>query len=53
LIKDIAIYIIFDVPLATATIGFENGAVNLNGKCNLIHSDVNVDWQHVLAQHLR
>ncbi|XP_056282268.1 apolipoprotein B-100 isoform X2 [Pseudoliparis swirei] len=38
---------------ATATIGFENGAVNLNGKCNLIHSDVNVDWQHVLAQHLR
>ncbi|XP_054469273.1 apolipoprotein B-100 isoform X2 [Anoplopoma fimbria] len=38
---------------ASATLGFDNGAINLNGNCNLIHSDVNVDWQHVLAQNLR
>ncbi|XP_074517715.1 apolipoprotein B-100 isoform X1 [Sebastes fasciatus] len=38
---------------ASATLGFDNGGINLNGKCNLIHRDVNVDWQHVLAQNLR
>ncbi|XP_034531344.1 apolipoprotein B-100 [Notolabrus celidotus] len=36
-----------------ATLGFENGLFSLNGKCNLIHSDVNVDLQHVLTQNLR
>ncbi|XP_070836043.1 apolipoprotein B-100 isoform X2 [Chaetodon trifascialis] len=38
---------------ASATLGFDNGVISLNGKCNLIHSDVNIDWQHVLAQNLR
>nr|XP_046268549.1 apolipoprotein B-100 isoform X3 [Scatophagus argus] len=38
---------------ASATLGFDNGVINLNGKCNLIHNDVNVDWQHVFAQNLR
>uniref|UniRef100_A0A3Q1B7C0 Vitellogenin domain-containing protein n=1 Tax=Amphiprion ocellaris TaxID=80972 RepID=A0A3Q1B7C0_AMPOC len=38
---------------ATATIRYDNGVINLNGKCNLIHNDVNVKWQHVLAQNLR
>ncbi|XP_022055118.2 apolipoprotein B-100 isoform X1 [Acanthochromis polyacanthus] len=38
---------------ATATIRYENRVINLNGKCNLIHNDVNVNWQHILAQNLR
>jgi len=38
---------------ALATLQLENGAVSLNGKCNLVHSDVNVDWQHVFTQNLR
>ncbi|XP_075993729.1 apolipoprotein B-100 [Genypterus blacodes] len=38
---------------AKATLGFDNGAVSLNGKCNLIHSDITVDWQHVFAQDIR
>ncbi|XP_042356872.1 apolipoprotein B-100 isoform X2 [Plectropomus leopardus] len=38
---------------ASATLGFDNGVINVNGKCNLIHSDVKVNCQHVLAQNLR
>ncbi|XP_035465790.2 apolipoprotein B-100 isoform X2 [Scophthalmus maximus] len=38
---------------ASATLGFDNGVINLDGKCNLIHNDVNVNWQHVVAQNLR
>ncbi|KAM3871405.1 apolipoprotein B-100 [Diretmus argenteus] len=38
---------------ATATLGFDNGAINLHGKCNLMHSDINIDWQHVFSQNLR
>ncbi|CAL8271225.1 unnamed protein product [Merluccius merluccius] len=38
---------------ATATLEFDNGVMNLNGKCNFIHSDVNVDWQHVFTQNMR
>ncbi|XP_041668257.1 apolipoprotein B-100 [Cheilinus undulatus] len=38
---------------ATANLGFENGLFSLNGKGNLIHSDVDVDWQHVLTHNLR
>lgn len=41
------------VPLASATLGFDNGVVSLNGKCNLIHNDINVDWQHIFAQNIR
>ncbi|XP_040916458.1 apolipoprotein B-100 [Toxotes jaculatrix] len=37
----------------TATFGYDNGVINLYGKCNLNHNDVNVDWQHVLTQNLR
>ncbi|XP_068451587.1 apolipoprotein B-100 [Clinocottus analis] len=38
---------------ASATLEFDNGAINLKGTCNLIHKDVTMDWQHVLAQNLR
>ncbi|XP_039641503.1 apolipoprotein B-100 isoform X5 [Perca fluviatilis] len=38
---------------ASATLGFNNGVIKLSGKYNFIHSDINVDWQHVLAQNLR
>ncbi|XP_034715215.1 apolipoprotein B-100 isoform X3 [Etheostoma cragini] len=38
---------------AIATLGFDNGLIKLNGKYNFIHSDIKVDWQHVLAQNLR
>uniref|UniRef100_UPI0037E9B8DE apolipoprotein B-100 n=1 Tax=Semicossyphus pulcher TaxID=241346 RepID=UPI0037E9B8DE len=38
---------------ASATLGFDDGHFSLNGKCNLIHSDVAVDWQHVFTQNLR
>ncbi|XP_067099220.1 apolipoprotein B-100 [Osmerus mordax] len=46
------IFVEYDLD-ATTTLEFENGVISLNGKCNLIHSDVNVDWQHVFAQNLR
>uniref|UniRef100_A0A3B5BD93 Apolipoprotein B-100-like n=1 Tax=Stegastes partitus TaxID=144197 RepID=A0A3B5BD93_9TELE len=46
------IFLEYDLS-ASATIGYDNGVINLNGKCSLIHNDVNVDWQHVLAQNLR
>ncbi|CAB1335350.1 unnamed protein product [Coregonus sp. 'balchen'] len=46
------IFLEYDLD-ATATLHFENGAVRMNGKCNLVHSDVNVDWQHVFSQNLR
>ncbi|RVE56891.1 hypothetical protein OJAV_G00210930 [Oryzias javanicus] len=38
---------------ATTTVKYDNGQVVLNGICNLIHSDINVIWQHVLAHTLR
>uniref|UniRef100_A0A667YKX4 Apolipoprotein B n=1 Tax=Myripristis murdjan TaxID=586833 RepID=A0A667YKX4_9TELE len=38
---------------ATATLGFDNGIISLNGKSSFIHNDINVDWQHVFAQNLR
>ncbi|KAJ3613840.1 hypothetical protein NHX12_020085 [Muraenolepis orangiensis] len=38
---------------ATATLGFDHGVLHLNGKCNFIHSDVNVNWQHVFNQNMR
>uniref|UniRef100_A0A8C2XEB4 Apolipoprotein B n=1 Tax=Cyclopterus lumpus TaxID=8103 RepID=A0A8C2XEB4_CYCLU len=50
--SSVMIFLEYDLN-ASATLGFYNGAINLNGKCNLIHSDVNVDWQHLLAQNLR
>ncbi|KAM6917506.1 apolipoprotein B-100 isoform 1-T1 [Lycodopsis pacificus] len=38
----------------SATLTFDKGAINLNGQGSLIHSDVNVDWQHgILAQNPR
>ncbi|KAM4625194.1 apolipoprotein B-100 [Polymixia lowei] len=46
------IFMEYDLDAIT-TIGFDNGVISLNGKCNLIHSDLNVDWQHVFAQNLR
>ncbi|XP_027134523.1 apolipoprotein B-100 isoform X2 [Larimichthys crocea] len=46
------IFLEYDLS-ASAILGFENGVMNLNGKGNLIHNDVNVDWQHVMAQNLR
>ncbi|XP_075304075.1 apolipoprotein B-100 [Odontesthes bonariensis] len=38
---------------ASSAVRFQDGVINLNGMCNLIHNDVNVKWQHVLAQTLR
>ncbi|XP_072221414.1 apolipoprotein B-100 [Leuresthes tenuis] len=38
---------------ASATVGFHDGAIHLNGMSSLLHNDVNVKWQHVLAQTLR
>ncbi|KAJ7991201.1 hypothetical protein DPEC_G00294790 [Dallia pectoralis] len=46
------IFLEYDLD-ASATLYFDNGAVSLNGKCNLVHSDVNVDWQHIFSQNLR
>ncbi|XP_064809610.1 apolipoprotein B-100 isoform X1 [Oncorhynchus masou masou] len=46
------IFLEYDLD-ATATLRFENGAVRMNGKCNLVHSDINVNWQHVFSQNLR
>ncbi|XP_059209033.1 apolipoprotein B-100 isoform X2 [Centropristis striata] len=46
------IFLEYDLS-ARATLGFDNDVININGECNLIHSDVNVKWQHVLAQNLR
>uniref|UniRef100_A0A8D0D7V1 Apolipoprotein B n=1 Tax=Sander lucioperca TaxID=283035 RepID=A0A8D0D7V1_SANLU len=46
------IFLEYDLS-ASATLGFDNGVIKLNGKYNFIHSDINVDWQHVLAQNLR
>ncbi|KAA8582376.1 hypothetical protein FQN60_009116 [Etheostoma spectabile] len=46
------IFLEYDLS-AIATLGFDNGLIKLNGKYNFIHSDINVDWQHVLAQNLR
>ncbi|KAM9341244.1 apolipoprotein B-100 [Symphorus nematophorus] len=46
------IFLEYDLT-ASATLGLDNEVINLNGKCNLIHNDVNVDWQHVLTQNLR
>uniref|UniRef100_A0A3Q1IGH9 Vitellogenin domain-containing protein n=1 Tax=Anabas testudineus TaxID=64144 RepID=A0A3Q1IGH9_ANATE len=38
---------------AGSTLGLDNGVINLNGKCKLIHNDVNVDYQHSLTKNLR
>ncbi|KAM9355030.1 apolipoprotein B-100 [Pholidichthys leucotaenia] len=38
---------------ASATLGYNNGVMNLNGKGNLIHNDVNVNWLYAQAQSLR
>uniref|UniRef100_UPI003AAA740B apolipoprotein B-100 n=1 Tax=Centroberyx gerrardi TaxID=166262 RepID=UPI003AAA740B len=46
------IFLEYDLD-ATATLGFENGIVSLNGKCKLIHNDANIEWQQVFAQNLR
>ncbi|KAM6969587.1 apolipoprotein B-100 [Tautogolabrus adspersus] len=46
------IFLEYDLS-AIATLGFDNGLFNLNGKGKLIHNDVNVNWQHVLTQNLR
>ncbi|XP_071327155.1 apolipoprotein B-100 isoform X2 [Trachinotus anak] len=46
------IFLEYDLS-GSATLGFDNGVINLNGKWNLIHSDVNVNLQHGLAQNLR
>ncbi|XP_056151440.1 apolipoprotein B-100 [Lampris incognitus] len=46
------IFLAYDLK-ATATFGFDNGGISFNGKGNLIHSDINVDWQQVFAQNLR
>ncbi|XP_045919657.1 apolipoprotein B-100 [Micropterus dolomieu] len=46
------IFLEYDL-IASTTIGFDNGVIIINGKCNLIHNDINVDWQHNLAQNLR
>ncbi|XP_034715214.1 apolipoprotein B-100 isoform X2 [Etheostoma cragini] len=46
------IFLEYDLS-AIATLGFDNGLIKLNGKYNFIHSDIKVDWQHVLAQNLR
>ncbi|CAJ1074177.1 apolipoprotein B-100 [Xyrichtys novacula] len=46
------IFLEYDLS-ASATLGFENGFFNLIGKCNLIHSDVTVDWQHVMSRNFR
>uniref|UniRef100_A0A3B4VIY8 Apolipoprotein B n=1 Tax=Seriola dumerili TaxID=41447 RepID=A0A3B4VIY8_SERDU len=46
------IFLEYDLS-ASATLGFDNGVINLNGKCNLINNDVNVNLQHGLAQNLR
>uniref|UniRef100_A0A6Q2X0P1 Vitellogenin domain-containing protein n=1 Tax=Esox lucius TaxID=8010 RepID=A0A6Q2X0P1_ESOLU len=45
------IFLEYDLD-ASGTLRFENGAISLNGKCNLVHSDVNVDWQHIFSQNL-
>ncbi|XP_078796799.1 apolipoprotein B-100 isoform X3 [Oryzias latipes] len=37
----------------TANLKYDNGQMFLSGICNLIHNDVNVNWQHVLAHKLR
>ncbi|XP_074548675.1 apolipoprotein B-100 [Halichoeres trimaculatus] len=46
------IFLEYDLD-AGARLGFEDGLFSLHGKCNLLHSDVNVDLQHVLTQNLR
>ncbi|XP_053192306.1 apolipoprotein B-100 [Scomber japonicus] len=46
------IFLEYDLTGST-TLEFIDGAISLNGKCKLIHSDVNVYWQHVFAQNLR
>ncbi|KAG7510147.1 apolipoprotein B-100 [Solea senegalensis] len=46
------IFLEYDLS-ANATFGFNDGVISVNGKCNLIHNDANVNWQHVLAQNLR
>ncbi|KAK2825862.1 hypothetical protein Q5P01_020076 [Channa striata] len=38
---------------ASATLGFDNGVINLNGNSKLIHNDVTVALQHVFAQNVR
>ncbi|XP_051252201.1 apolipoprotein B-100 [Dicentrarchus labrax] len=38
---------------ASATIGFDNGVIDIDAKGKLIHNDVDVDWQHILARNLR
>ncbi|XP_041827365.1 apolipoprotein B-100 [Melanotaenia boesemani] len=38
---------------AKATLGYDNEVLNLNGNCKLAHSDINVDWQHILTRSLR
>ncbi|XP_060918741.1 apolipoprotein B-100 [Labrus mixtus] len=46
------IFLEYDLS-ASATLGFDNGFFSLNGKGNLIHNDVNVNWQQFLTQNLR
>ncbi|XP_067336433.1 apolipoprotein B-100 [Channa argus] len=38
---------------ASATLGFDNGVISLTGESKLIHNDITVALQHVLAQNLR
>ncbi|KAM7404104.1 hypothetical protein PAMA_004499 [Pampus argenteus] len=46
------IFLEYDLS-GSATVEFFNGDISLNGKCNFIHNDVNVMWEHVFAQNLR
>ncbi|XP_070776697.1 apolipoprotein B-100 [Enoplosus armatus] len=46
------IFLEYDLSAST-TIEFDNGVISLNGRCNFIHNDVNVDWQHIFAQNRR
>jgi hypothetical protein len=43
----------YNIFAAAATLGFDNGLMDLNGHCNFVHSDVNVAWQHTFAQNMR
>uniref|UniRef100_A0A672YEF9 Apolipoprotein Ba n=1 Tax=Sphaeramia orbicularis TaxID=375764 RepID=A0A672YEF9_9TELE len=46
------IFLEYDLT-ASAILGFDNGILTLNGKSELIHKDVNVNWQHSFQQNLR
>ena len=43
----------YNLFAATATLGYDDGVMNLDGNCNFIHSDVEVAWQHKFAQDMR